>query len=502
MKKAILYVRVSTERQGEEGFSLAAQEKQGLSYAQKNGLEVVKVWKSSESAWKKDRVTFNLAVDYAKKHPEVEHVIFDILDRMTRNDFDKIKIIDLVDKYGKTIHFARSNKIYSKNSSPDDEFMLDIEVAVAKKMSNDISRKTRMGMTEKAEQGMLPSHAPIGYKNNPVTKGVDIDPVNGPFIQSLFQKVATGAYSVRMLENLMYAEGLRHPLKASKVKKSTLYRTILNPMYYGVFIWGKKAYKGYHPPLVTKELWDEANAALKKFHRPHITKHNFAFGNLIVCGTCNCTILGETQKGKYTYYRCSFSKGQHKHEGYIREEDIAGLFGPIVEGVTLPGEVAQFLKRGLKDRLGKLANLTQNRQKNLQAEHNKTFAKLNRLYDLQLDGNINPEIFKAKEKELNEKLVAAKVQLEACVKDPKAVLKEADETLQLMTNLYPLFQKANYEEKAKILKFIGREYILNGRKIKPVYRQPFNILAERPQVNCPTYLLSRAASSRGSIWGG
>jgi len=92
MKQALLYVRVSTERQGEDGFSLDAQEKQGLAYAQKNGLEVVRTWKGSESAWKKDRIAFGQVIDYAKKHPEVGHIVFDILDRMTRNDFDKLKI--------------------------------------------------------------------------------------------------------------------------------------------------------------------------------------------------------------------------------------------------------------------------------------------------------------------------------------------------------------------------------------------------------------------------
>jgi DNA invertase Pin-like site-specific DNA recombinase len=47
--------------------------------------------------------------------------------------------------------------------------MLDIEVAVAKKQSNDISRKTKIGMLEKAGQGLYPSVAPIGYKNNRLT---------------------------------------------------------------------------------------------------------------------------------------------------------------------------------------------------------------------------------------------------------------------------------------------------------------------------------------------
>jgi len=469
--------------------------------ARKNGLNVVRVWKGSESAWKADRVAFNQMVDYAKKHSEIGHIVFDILDRMTRNDFDKLKIVNLVHHYGKIIHFARSNKIYSKDSSPDDEFMLDIEVAVAKKMSNDISRKTKMGLNEKAEQGIFPSHAPIGYKNNPLTRNIDVDPINAPFVKSLFQKVATGAYSLKMLEEILYAEGLRHPLKGSKIVKSTLHRMIGTPMYYGVFVWGGRTYSGNHVPLVTKELWDEANAALKRFHRPYRTKRNFAFGSLLICGECDCTIVGEIQKGKYTYYRCSFSKGQHKHEGYLKEEDLAQSFEPIVTDVSMPEHTADWLRAGLKEKIGAASSLARNKQENLKLEHDKTWSRLNRLYDLQLDGGMNQEIFKVREKELNDALASVKLQLESCKKDPVQVFQEASNTLLLMSELPSLYKKANCHEKAKILKQIGREYVLKGHAINPTYRLPFAILAEYKK-NCPAYASSRAASYKHLKMGG
>ena len=42
---------------------------------------------------------------------------------------------------------------------------MDVEVAASKKLSNDIAYKTRMGMVEKAEQGIYPGNAPLGYIN-------------------------------------------------------------------------------------------------------------------------------------------------------------------------------------------------------------------------------------------------------------------------------------------------------------------------------------------------
>jgi len=144
MNLSLLYVRVSSKEQGKEGYSLDAQEKLGYEYALRKNLKIVRSWKVSESAWKQERKAFNQMIDYAKKHDEIKHIIFDITDRMTRNDFDKLKIYTLIKEHDKTVHFSRTGKAFNKDSGSDDEFMFDIEVAVAKKMSNDISKKTQM----------------------------------------------------------------------------------------------------------------------------------------------------------------------------------------------------------------------------------------------------------------------------------------------------------------------------------------------------------------------
>lgn len=162
MELALLFLRVSSKGQ-EDNYSLDAQEKLGYAYAANNNnkLKIVKIWRVAESAWdKKERKIFNQMVEYAKKHPEIKHIIFDSLDRMTRNDTDKVKILDLISEHDKHIHFARTNRIYNRNSSPDDEFMLDVDVMVAKRISKIISTKTRMGQVEAAEQGDYPHYPP------------------------------------------------------------------------------------------------------------------------------------------------------------------------------------------------------------------------------------------------------------------------------------------------------------------------------------------------------
>ena len=512
MEKAVLYLRVSSKGQ-EDRYSLDAQEKKGYEYAKAHNLEIVKKWRGPESAWgKKERRNFNQMLDYIKKHSEVKHVIFDILDRMTRNDFDKMKMVELIKEYHKVIHFSRTNKVYDEYSGPDEEFMWDIEIAVAKKMSNDIARKTKMGMQEKAEQGIYPTNTPLGYLN--VKNGIAVDPVNGPLIQTLFEKVASGAYSLIALEDEMYNLGLRHKTRKSKVRKSTLYRILKNPFYYGVFGWGKKEYQGTHQPLVSKELWLKAGAKLSSNHKPYASKRDFAFKGLLRCGHCGCTVLGEVAKGKYTYYRCSFSKGNHKHAGYLPEQALADKFTQIVDQITIPAEISDWLKDGIAQIAQTAESVKKNQRAVLTEEYRKAQGKLSKLYDLRLEGRLNQSVLDQKEQELNEEISHLEQQLKTCGCEEKQVVQRTNETLEMIKHLGILFRKADNYDKAKILRLLGESFILDAaNNIKTQYRMPFNFIAEAREKELrlktgtvPTELLQNKTpelkSSRDLIWGG
>lgn len=345
--KAVMYLRVSSKGQEENGYSLDAQEKMCREYADREGLKVVKMWKGAESAWGKiERANFKEMIQYVKKHHEIKHIVFDIEDRMTRNYRDKLYIDELVfGGYGITVHFARTRSVYGADATPEKKLTLNIGVAVSAKLSDDISRKTTMGMTEKAEQGIYPSRAPIGYLNNHKTGKIDVDLERAPFIKKLFEMTASGEYSLPMIEETLYKEGLRERLHGGRVRANTLHRVLHNPIYYGTFQWAKKLYPGIHEPLISKDLFERANKALSQFHRPRVTKRNYPFANLLHCKECGCSVVGDFAKRKYMYYRCSFAKGQHAHEKYIREQQLDEVFAQMIDGISIPPDVAKWLQK-------------------------------------------------------------------------------------------------------------------------------------------------------------
>ena len=486
MGKALLYVRVSSKEQEREGYSLDAQEKLGCDYALRKNLDIVKVWKVSESAWDEGRTAFNQMIEYAKRHNEVNHIIFDITDRMTRNDFDKLKIYTLIKEFDKTVHFSRTNKVFNKHSGPDEEFMFDIDVAVAKKMSNDISRKTKMGMLEKAEQGTYPSSAPSGYKNNKLTGVIEEDEKIAPYIKEAFSLMATGSYSLSMVADKLYKDGLRGK-KGNRMGESSLHYLLNNPFYYGTFEWKGKLYKGNHSPLISKELFEKIQNILTGSFRPYSNKKGFYFNNLMVCGICGCKVLGEEKKKKsrsgtknYTYYHCTFSKGRQNHNGgvYIREDKLVEMFEEPIKKITLNREMAEWLKEGLCEYNKNTFKIQGNRLNAIKNQRDKIKNRLSKLYDSKFDGELSDDIFSAKEVEYKNQLTEIESQMGGLQVTDCDFNEFGHKTFELSEMLYSQYIRANCEDKAKILKFIASNYTLNDVSLCSTYRKPFDIIAE------------------------
>lgn len=95
MEQAILWARVSTKEQAEEGYSLDAQIKLLREYAQKNNLKIVKEFVVPESArGKQERKEFQKMLEYLKEHPKIKHLICEKVDRLTRSIKDLPKLDD------------------------------------------------------------------------------------------------------------------------------------------------------------------------------------------------------------------------------------------------------------------------------------------------------------------------------------------------------------------------------------------------------------------------
>ena len=78
------------------------------------------------------------------------------------------------------MHFPKEGVVLSRESRSSEKFMHGIKVLMAKNYIDNLSEEARKGMQEKAEQGIWPSKAPLGYRN---VTGPDGKIIGHPAIQ-------------------------------------------------------------------------------------------------------------------------------------------------------------------------------------------------------------------------------------------------------------------------------------------------------------------------------
>src|SRR5882672_7489102 len=211
---AVMYARVSSKEQEKEGFSIPAQLKVLRGYAEEHGFIVLQEYVDVETAKRVGRTGFSAMVEFFKKQTKTktpEHacriVLVEKTDRLYRNLKDWVTLDDL----DLEIHFVKENVILSRDSRSSEKFIHGIKVLMAKNYIDNLSEETKKGMLEKAEQGLWPTIAPLGYRNVLGSDGkkiIEIEPTVGPVVANLFAWYADATVSLRDLAEKARFAGL------------------------------------------------------------------------------------------------------------------------------------------------------------------------------------------------------------------------------------------------------------------------------------------------------
>ena len=231
--KAVLYARVSSKDQEQEGFSLEAQQRLLREYADGLGIAIVNEFIDVETARISGRIRFGEMLTYLRKHRAACSIILvEKTDRLYRN----LRDYTTLDELGVSIHLVKENQIIGPNSKSSDHFVHGIKVLVARNYSQNLGEETIEGMTEKARAGIYPSFAPIGYRNADGPNGKRIivpDPEAAPTVTDVFARFSTGEYSVNRLAAEFQSEGVRP--RGRTLNGSLVHQILRKRLYMGEF---------------------------------------------------------------------------------------------------------------------------------------------------------------------------------------------------------------------------------------------------------------------------
>ncbi len=312
-KRAVLYVRVSTLEQVDEGNSLITQEKACRDWAEKNGYDVAAVFiERGESAKTANRTELQKMLRYcAEKKNRISAVIVYKLDRLSRNTDDYSQLRLLLKRYNIEI---KSTSEFFENS-PAGRFMENIIANVAQ-FDNDVrAERCSNGMREAVREGRYVWTAPIGYSNVRIAEKATIAPNDmAPLVHRGFQLVATSKYPTDEVWKILCKEGLVKK-NGKPPARNYFYQMLRNRLFTARIEKFGEVHKGLFKAIVDDELFDQVQRVLKnKGHKvsPYKTDNPDFPLRRFVFHPSALKLTGSMAKGKYPSYRFNGLSGNYE----------------------------------------------------------------------------------------------------------------------------------------------------------------------------------------------
>ena len=460
----------------EEGLSLLAQSNRLQDYADRKGLEVIKIFEIVESSTHGERKQFMEMINFCKKQKETIAIVADTVDRVQRSFKESVLLDELMRKDKIELHFYREGMVLNSKSTSVDIMRWDFSVMGAKAYVLQLSENVRRSNEQKNKNGEITGQAPLGYENYIDERGKKFVRPKEPdatIIKQLFEMYALGNTSVAELVHYANIMGLKSR-KGAPVSTNTIHYMMTNPFYYGEM----RTFRGLMPhvykPIITKELWDmcQEQKAIRAGNLAKYTERPFIFKGMITCGLTGRTCPCEMKKERFIYVAC-WNKDNKR--AYTREEELMKQVSGILNRIRLPNEIVTELQQELKSSKGAEHKFYTQEIKKLREEQDKLKQKMNNLFDLRLDGEIDRETFDQKRNELQVKLNRLKNKVTAHEKADNSFDETILGLLDIATQAGYIFDRSqNLELKRLLLKFVFESLTLTEGVLSYKLKFPFN----------------------------
>jgi DNA invertase Pin-like site-specific DNA recombinase len=218
------------------------------------------------------------------------------------------------------------------DESPSGRLKNNLLMSVAEYERLNTAEKIRIKLNEQAKRGFWTGgQVPFGYVYDETLQGLSPHPTEAATLRRIFE-MAAGLTSLTEIANTLNAEGLRTRARIfnrrsgdkqnvgeKRFRSDIVRRLITRPLYAGRVRMNGKEYPGQHAALVSDELWERANAAIRPAALPaprrfrNRDKHFHLLKAVAFCGCCGRAMIPNASgkldpDGKpYRYYTCGYA---------------------------------------------------------------------------------------------------------------------------------------------------------------------------------------------------
>lgn len=442
-KKVALYVRVSTEGQAEEGYSIEAQKKMLEAFCVSKGYDSFEFYiDPGFSGSNIDRPALTALIRDIE-NGRISHVAVYKLDRLSRSQKDTLYLIeDVLNKNDVGFISLTENM---DTSTPIGRAMLGIISAFAQLERENIKIRTRMGMRERVKGGlwMGGGKIPFGYDYDPI-KGILTPNDDAETVRRIYDMFLSGYSPNRIAQEI----GLKYEKLVVQILKR---KTNI-----GVIQYKGEEYEGGHEAIVSREIYDRAMAEFEKRRRGIRDDSPHLLSGLVFCGECGARMRYQ-KWGKKGYKLVCYSKQTSKpyliHDPLCKSENV---WADEVEDEVL----RDIFSISLEKEEEKEEVVVEKTPKSVRLER-----KLKRLYELWSDGD---DALMSVIEETKLKLDRA-IKEENDKKERGVKRSKKKENLKNITNLKDVWETITVGERRTIIRSIVERIVVTSGKINIYY---------------------------------
>ena len=325
-----LYMRVSTEDQAREAFSLPEQKERLEAYCKFKGFVIKDYYTDAGISAK----TGNYRPEFERlkediKSKKINTIIALKQDRITRSIFDWEELMRFLEENDAYLDCVNDD---INTTNANGKMVSRILMSVSQQEIERTSERTKVGLAGAIKQGHIPHQAPLGYKHE--NKKLVIDHLTKDVVIRIFELYHKGM-SYQKISTLFNKEQV---LSKTNWIDSSIVAILENEIYKGDFVHGKRTkhptyYENVVEPIVSKEMWEECQVQKKKNSKSYQRTLTYLFLQKLRCPKCNRILGGKATQKKngniYYYYYCHDCKINFKES--LVEEYFNDFVNELVE---------------------------------------------------------------------------------------------------------------------------------------------------------------------------
>jgi site-specific DNA recombinase len=325
-----LYIRVSTGKQVEHGYSLDAQREEGTQVAHRIFGDDITIECYVDEGISAKSMTGRHALNKMMRDVaagNLDAIITYKVSRLSRSLSDSLKLVEEIHR--EKVRFISIKE--GEYGTPHGNLQFNILASVAQYQREELAENVQLGMSQRARTGKFNGGIVLGYKT--VNKELVVVEEEAVTVKLIFDKYVNEGWGTKKISNYLNSIGKR--TKKGKTFAVVSVSTILdNPIYKGyvrfnqVINWeanrrkGKNPdciiAKGTHEPIIDEQTWDNASELRKKRSTgtPRQYSGTFPLTSIAKCPECGSymtSLYGSKRKDgtKKRYYAC----GQYHNKG-------------------------------------------------------------------------------------------------------------------------------------------------------------------------------------------